>query len=72
MQRNYFGGDDPEMQKQREALESLKRDLRAHRGNVDFGQNMAIYCMKNELSWKLIERLRKELKNQLRKEVRYW
>lgn len=67
-----FGGDDPEIRKQREALETLKRDLRARRGRVDFGQNMTIYCVKNDLSWELIKRLRKELKNQLRKEVRYW
>lgn len=67
-----FGSDDPEMGKQREALESLIRDLRARRGRVDFGQNMTIYCVKNDLSWELLKRLHKERKNQLRKEVRYW
>lgn len=65
-----FGGDDPEMQKQREALESLKRDLRAHRGNVDFGQKMTAYCIENKLSWELIKTLHSEYREQQRKEAR--
>lgn len=67
-----FGSDDPEIRKQRETLETLKRDLRTRRGRVDFGQNMTIYCVKNDLSWELIKRLRNEYIDQLRKEARCW
>lgn len=67
-----FGSDDPEIQKQREALDSLGSELRAHRGRVDFGRNMTIHCMENKLSWWLIKRLRSEYGAQLRKEAQCW
>ena len=65
-----FGSDDPEIRKQREAFESTKRELRAHSRSIDFGRNMIIYCMKNELSWELIKRLRNEYTLQLHREAR--
>lgn len=67
-----FGSDDPEIQKQREALDSLGRDLLMHRERGGFGRNMTTYCMKNKLSYALINRLRNEYVSQLRKEARCW
>ena len=67
-----FGSDDPEIQKQRETLDSLGRDLFMHRERGGFGRNMTTYCMKNKLSYALINRLRSEYVAQLRKEARCW
>ena len=67
-----FGSDDSEIQKQREELESLERDLHSHRERGGFDRNMTTYCMKNKLSWELIKRLRSEYVVQLRREARYW
>lgn len=67
-----FGSDDPEIQKQREELDSLGRDLLLHRERGGFSRNMTTYCMKNKLSYALINRLRSEYVAQMRKEARCW
>ncbi len=67
-----FGSDDPEIQKQREELDSLGRDLLSHRERGGFVRNMTTYCMKNKLSYALINRLRSEYVARMRKEARCW
>lgn len=64
-----FGSDVPEIQKQREELDSLVRDLNSHRERGGFGRNMTTYCMKNKLSWALIKRLHSEYREQQCKEA---
>ena len=66
-----FGSDDPEIQKQREALESIRCELHTYSRGIDFDRDMAIYCMKNKLSWELIKMLHREHNEQLRKEARF-
>lgn len=65
-----FGSDDPEIRKQQEALESLRKELLAGGKSIDFGQKMTAYCIENKLSWEFIKTLHSEYREQQRKEAR--
>ena len=64
-----FGSDDPEIRKQQEASESLRKELLAGGKSIDFGQKMTAYCIENKLSWELIKTLHSEYREQQRKEA---
>lgn len=66
-----FGSDDPEIRKQQEALESIRCELHTYSRGIGFDRDMAIYCMKNKLSWELIKMLHREHNEQLHKEARF-